>query len=157
MKNFVIAACFILLAQAAGLIGAYFTFDAIPAWYVFLNKPFFSPPNWIFGPVWTILYTLMGIAAFLVFKKGWKKKPVREAIYFFGFQLALNSLWSIIFFGFRSPLWALVEIVILWIAIAFTISRFARVNKTAALLLIPYILWVTFALILNLAIVLLNN
>lgn len=163
MKNFLLLVGFILLAQSAGLIGSYFTFPAIETWYAELNKPFFSPPNSIFGPVWTILYTLMGIAAYWIYKKGQKlkhvagkKRQVKEALYVFYFQLALNSLWSILFFGFHSPLWALIEIFVLWIAIAVTIHRFARVKITAAFLLLPYILWVSFALMLNLAIVLLN-
>lgn len=156
MKNFLLAIGFILLAQCAGLLGSYFTFPAIESWYADLNKPFFSPPNWIFGPVWTLLYTLMGFAAFLVYRDGWNKKKVRLAIYIFGFQLALNSLWSILFFGFQSPLLAFGEIIILWVAIFVTIQRFATVSMPASLLLVPYILWVTFALMLNLAIVLLN-
>lgn len=163
LRNFLLIVGFILLAQSAGLIGSYFTFPTIDSWYNELAKPFFSPPPWIFGPIWTLLYTLMGIAAFLVFQKGkklkhvvGKKRQVKEALSVFVFQLALNSLWSIIFFGFKSPAWAFVEIILLWIVIAFTIQRFARVKITAALLLIPYILWVTFALMLNLAIVILN-
>jgi benzodiazapine receptor len=163
IKNFLILIGFILLAQSAGLIGSYFTFPSLATWYAELEKPFFSPPNSLFGPVWTILYTLMGIAAFLVYKKGkklghvaGKKRQVKEALYVFYFQLALNSLWAVLFFGFQLPLLAFIEIIVLWIAIGVTIQRFARVKITASLLLLPYILWVTFALMLNLAIVLLN-
>ena len=163
MRNFLLLIGFILLAQSAGLIGSYFTFPAIDSWYADLHKPFFSPPNSLFGPVWTTLYTLMGIAAYLVYKKenelkkvAGKKRQVTEALTVFYFQLALNSLWSIIFFGFQFPLLAFIEIIVLWIVIAVTIHRFARVKLIAALLLLPYILWVTFALMLNLAIVLLN-
>ncbi len=163
MRNFLILVGFILLAQSAGLIGSYFTFPAIDTWYAELAKPPFSPPDSVFGPVWTILYILMGIAAFMIYKKGkmlkkvaGKKRQVKEALYVFYFQLALNSLWSVIFFGFQLPMLAFLEIIVLWISISVTIHRFARVKILAALLLLPYILWVTFALMLNLAIVLLN-
>lgn len=166
LRNFLLLIGFILIAQIAGLIGSYFTFPAIDSWYADLTKPFFSPPNWIFGPVWTLLYIMMGIAAYQVYqkrlkfpgKKGiYKRIQIRQALSIWGFQLALNSLWSIIFFGFQSPLWAFIEIIILWTAIAVTIHRFARVKMSAAFLMLPYILWVTFALMLNLAIVILNR
>ncbi|MBI2036014.1 tryptophan-rich sensory protein [Candidatus Microgenomates bacterium] len=133
----------------AGVLGSIFTFSAIPTWYQTLNKPFFSPPNWIFGPVWTILYILMGISLYLV----WQKRGVPAV---FWIQLILNALWSILFFGLKNPSLALVDIVALWVAIFLTIKAFSKISKPAGNLLIPYILWVTFASILNLAIVLLN-
>ena len=151
------AVWFIILCEFAGLIGSLFTVSAIPTWYAALNKPFFSPPNYLFGPVWTILYIMMGLAAFFVYQKGWQKKKVRIALYTFGVQLALNTLWSIIFFGLRSPLGGFIEIIVLWSAIFVTIWRFATIDMKAALLMVPYILWVTFALMLNFAIVLLNT
>jgi len=146
----------IAICQAAGLIGSFFTAPAIPTWYATLQKPSFSPPNWLFAPVWISLYALMGIALFLIWQKGWQKKSVKQALTIFGFQLGLNSLWSIIFFGFQSPFWALVEIIILWGLILLTIIKFKPLSKTASLLLVPYLLWTTFATILNFAIARLN-
>ncbi len=137
------------LCLGAGILGSFFTVSAIPTWYQTLNKPSFSPPNWIFGSVWTILYFLMGISLYLV----WTKRTVPTV---FWIQLILNALWSIIFFGMRNPTLALVDIVALWIAIVLTIKSFYRINKLAGKLLIPYLLWVSFATILNLSIVLLN-
>ncbi len=139
----------ILLCEGAGILGSLFTFSSIPTWYATLNKPVFSPPNFIFGPVWTLLYLLMGISLYLV----WQKKKVP---FVFWIQLLLNAAWSIVFFGLKNPTLAFVNIVALWIAIFITIRAFARVNKTAAYLLYPYLIWVSFASILNLAIVLLN-
>lgn len=155
MKKVVRLLSFILLCQLAGLIGSIFTFQAIPDWYVTLNKPIFSPPNWLFGPVWTILYTLMGIALFLVVEKG-KGKKRKIAIKVFLTQLALNSLWSIIFFGLKLPSLAFLEIVIMWTFIILSIKQFLPISKTAAYLLVPYLLWVTFASVLNLSIFVLN-
>ncbi|MBI4038125.1 tryptophan-rich sensory protein [Candidatus Daviesbacteria bacterium] len=133
----------------AGGVGSIFTFSSIPTWYVTLNKPFFSPPNWIFGPVWTTLYILMGISLYLV----WIKNKVPTV---FWTQLILNAVWSIIFFGLQNPSLALVDIVALWIAIVLTIKAFYPISKPASYLLIPYLAWVSFASILNLSIVLLN-
>ena len=144
------------MAQAAGLIGSIFTMPAIDSWYATLARPDFAPPNWIFAPVWTTLYVLMGVAAFLVWQKGLSKKEIKVALTIFGVQLVLNTLWSIIFFGLQSPLWAFIEIVFLWIAIVATIVAFARVSKLAAWLLVPYILWVSFAGYLNFMIFWLN-
>ena len=154
--NFLKLVLCIAIAQAAGLIGSLFTMPAIGSWYSTLTRPEFAPPNWIFGPVWTTLYLLMGIAAFLVWQKGLDKKEVKIALAIFGVQLILNTLWSIIFFGLQSPGWAFVEIVILWVAIAATIVSFAKVSKIAAWLLAPYILWVSFAAYLNFMIFWLN-
>ncbi|MDD5163186.1 MAG: tryptophan-rich sensory protein [Candidatus ainarchaeum sp.] len=142
----------ILLCEAIGVIGSFFTFPAIGAWYAALQKPFFSPPNWLFGPVWTILFALMGISLYLALEKGLTKK----AIVFFGIQLILNLAWSILFFGFHSPMIAFAEIIFLWIAIAATILEFRKTSQKAAWLLTPYILWVSFAAILNYAVWALN-
>lgn len=146
----------ILLSNAAGFIGSAFTFSAIPTWYVTLAKPSFSPPNWLFGPVWTILYVLMGIAAFLVWKRGSKRREVREALGFFIVQLVLNAAWSVIFFGFRSPACAFFEIVALLLAIVVTMRSFYAISRPAAWLLVPYLAWVCFASALNYAIWTLN-
>lgn len=147
---------FILLAEGAGIIGSFFTTPAIGSWYAFLAKPELAPPNWVFGPVWTTLFLLMGIAAFLVWRARADKKKVRIALGVFVLQLALNTLWSIIFFGLRNPGAAFIEIILLWASIAATIFLFARVSKPAALLLLPYIAWVSFASYLNYMIWLLN-
>ncbi|MFH1394441.1 MAG: TspO/MBR family protein [Candidatus Micrarchaeota archaeon] len=147
---------FILLSQMAGIIGSFFTFDSIGSWYAYLERPSFAPPNWIFGPVWITLYALMGIAAYIVWEKGWKTQEVKFALGWFGAQLVLNALWSIIFFGLQSPGPAFIEILILWAAIAMTIMSFGRLSRNAAWLLVPYILWVSFAAILNFSIWLLN-
>lgn len=137
------------LCLGAGVLGSFFTFSAIPTWYVTLNKPFFSPPNWIFAPVWTTLYILMGISLYLV----WTKRKVPTI---FWIQLILNALWSILFFGMKNPLLALIDIIALWISIFLTIKSFYKTNKLAGNLLIPYLIWVSFASILNLSILLLN-
>lgn len=140
-----------------GFAGSIITSPSIPTWYSTLQKPFLSPPNWIFAPVWTILYILMGIAAYLVWRQGLKKKIVRFALKLFLLQLALNFLWSVIFFGLHLPLLALGEIILLWIVIFMTMKSFSPINKNAALLLLPYLLWVSFAVLLNAGIVLLNR
>lgn len=144
----------ILIPFVASAIGSLFTANSISNWYVDLIKPSFNPPNWIFGPVWTMLYLLMGIALYLIWVK--KSKNNKPAFIAFGVQLFLNAMWSILFFGLKSPLYAFIEIIVLWVAILTTIIYFYKVNKTSAYLLIPYILWVSFAAILNLAILLLN-
>ena len=146
----------VFFCQAAGIVGALFTFPAIPTWYANLHKPSFSPPSWIFAPVWTLLFLLMGISAFLIWNKIEKDKKVKAALYVFVLQLALNTFWSILFFGLRSPLYAFGEIIILWLVILVTILNFYRISKAAAFMLLPYIFWVSFAAILNFAIVILN-
>lgn len=140
-----------------GFIGSLVTSPSITSWYLALQKPFFSPPNWIFAPVWTALYILMGIAAYLVWEKGLKKKTVVFALKLFLLQLFLNFLWSVIFFGLHLPGVALGEIILLLIAIFMTLKTFLPINTYAAWLLVPYLLWVSFATVLNLAIVLLNR
>ena len=139
----------VLVAELAGAIGSLFTSTAISTWYATLVKPSFNPPNWIFAPVWTTLFVLMGIGAFFVWQKGLGKKAVRIALIIFLTQLVLNTLWSILFFGLHNPAAALVEIVFLWLAIMATIIAFYRVTPKAAYFLIPYILWVSFAGVLN--------
>jgi tryptophan-rich sensory protein len=129
---------------------------SITDWYADLVKPKLAPPNWIFAPVWTILFVLMGVAAFLVWKKGLDRKDVKIALGIFVGQLVLNTLWSIIFFGLRSPGSAFIEIIFLWVAILATIISFARISRPAAWLLVPYILWVGFASYLNFMIWMLN-
>lgn len=140
------------ISELAGIIGSVFTMPSVTSWYVGIAKPAFNPPAWVFGPVWTTLFALMGIAAFLVWRKGLKRRDVKIVLGIFIGQLVLNTLWSIIFFGLHSPGGALVEIAFLWLAIVATIITFARVSKPAAWILAPYILWVSFAAYLNYAI-----
>lgn len=139
----------------AGFLGSYFTTPNIPTWYAGINKPFFNPPSWIFAPVWTTLYLLMGIAFYLIWnsEKGEEKS---KAIKLFLIQLILNSLWSIFFFGLQIPWLAFAEIIILWIFIFLTIKSFTQINKNASYLLYPYLAWVSFASILNFSIAILN-
>ncbi len=146
----------ILICHLAGFIGSLFTRPAIETWYASLNKPLFSPPNWLFAPAWLALYTLMGIASYLIWKNGFKDQKVRCATIIFYLHLFLNAIWSIAFFGAKSPLLALIIIFILWLLILLLIKKFWPINKTASYLLIPYVLWVSFAGILNLSIWLLN-
>ncbi len=146
----------ILVCELAGIIGSIFTISSIPTWYATLQKPFFSPPNWIFAPVWTILYALMGIALYLVWTKGLKTKNAGSAIKAFTVQLVLNTSWSIVFFGFHSPFYAFINILLLIAAIIWTMVEFCKVSKTAAYLLAPYLTWVGFAAILNYSVWMLN-
>lgn len=141
----------ILICEFAGIIGSIFTSRSVTEWYPTLVKPSINPPSWIFAPVWTILFLLMGISLYLV----WNKKN-KIALIFFSIQLGLNILWSIIFFGLKSPLFAFIEIILLWVSILITIIKFYKISKNAAYLLIPYLLWVTFAAILNFLIFKLN-
>lgn len=154
MKNISKLLTSLALPFIAGGIGSYFTYPAINPWYATLEKPFFNPPNFLFGPVWTILYILMGISLYLILISKSKKKDLAVKVFFV--QLFLNLLWSFIFFGFQNPFLALLEIIALWFAIFVTIRLFLPISKTAGYLLIPYIFWVSFALILNLSIVILN-
>ncbi len=146
-----IAAC-----QCAGLIGSVFTMPAIPTWYATLQKPSFTPPNWLFTPAWGTLYLLMGISAFLIWRRGLADKPVKIALMVFAIQLILNTLWSVAFFGFESPLSGVIVIIVLWLAILLTILRFSKISSVAAILLLPYLLWVSFASVLNISIWVLN-
>ncbi len=155
MKNVFALIIAIVITELAGVIGGLFTTQAIPDWYVTLAKPEWTPPNWLFGPVWIVLYALMGVAAFLVWKKR-NVKPVRMALGVFAAQLALNLAWSLIFFGWRNPGLAFAEIVVLWLAIVWTAAAFYKVSKPAAWLLFPYLLWVSFAACLNYVIWMLN-
>ncbi len=146
----------IFVAQLAGIVGSIFTAPNIPTWYANVVRPELAPPNWIFAPVWIILFTLMGISAFLIWQKGLKNKSVKIALLIFLGQLILNTLWSVIFFGLQNPGAAFIEIILLWVAILATIIAFAKISKPAAWLLVPYILWVSFAGYLNYMIYILN-
>jgi tryptophan-rich sensory protein len=146
----------IVACQCAGIIGSIFTTPAIPTWYATLEKPSFTPPNWLFAPAWITLFLLMGIAAFLIWRQGLEQKEVKTALIIFLVQLVLNALWSVIFFGLQSPLYGMVVILALWVAILLTILRFFKLSTAAGALLLPYILWVSFAAVLNISIWILN-
>ena len=146
----------VVICLLAGAIGAATTQTSVNTWYLTVNKPSFNPPNWVFSPVWTILFILMGIAAGLVWNRGFYHKWVKIALYHFGFQLLLNISWSLVFFGLNEILGALIVIIALFVLLLFTFKWFKVVNTTAAYLLIPYILWVGFASVLNFCIWQLN-
>ncbi|MFP4633715.1 MAG: TspO/MBR family protein [Candidatus Aenigmatarchaeota archaeon] len=146
----------ILIPLMTGFVGSVFTADAVSGWYPTLQKPAFTPPNWVFGPAWTALYILMGISLYLVWREGFERREVKVGIGIFAVQLFLNALWSFLFFGLRSPLLGLVEIIPLWIAILATVIYFYRISKKASYLLIPYLAWTSFAALLNYSIFILN-
>lgn len=147
----------LIVCQLAGLLGSLFTAPAISTWYQTLNKPSFTPPSWLFAPVWIGLYLLMGISLFLVWKKKEQDLRVNEALMIFFIQLILNAFWSIAFFGLRSPLLGLVDIILLWMGILLTIQKFFKISRNGALLLLPYLLWVSFAALLNFSLWVLNR
>lgn len=146
----------ILLCQMAGIIGVGFTTSALPLWYNALNKPFFNPPPWVFGPVWTILYIMMSLALFVIWTKETQSPKKQKALLIFFLQLFLNAMWSPIFFGLQSPFLGLIIIGFLWISILLTMIHFYKLSKAATWLLIPYFLWVSFAAVLNFSIWQLN-
>ncbi|KKR08142.1 MAG: Integral membrane protein [Parcubacteria group bacterium GW2011_GWC2_39_14] len=148
MRNKIIQVTFCLvIPQIAGLIGALFTTSQITSWYATLIRPTFAPPNWIFAPVWTLLFLLMGISLLPIIKSKIKNKDVAYIV--FGTQLVLNVFWSIFFFGLQSPAMALFEIIFLWVVILMNILIFFKIDKWSGILLIPYFLWVSFAGVLN--------
>lgn len=143
----------VIICQAAGVIGSIFTASSVSTWYVTLNKPSFTPPGWIFGPVWILLYFLMGISLYLLWNK---KKEAKTALIFFSVQLLLNIAWSFFFFGLQLPLFAFIDIVFLWITILLTMIYSRTISKMAVYLFLPYLFWVSFALVLNYFLVILN-
>jgi tryptophan-rich sensory protein len=146
----------VVFCEAIGISGSVFTTPSIGTWYAALNKPAFILPNWVFAPVWTTLFALMGIALYLVWSNGLKEKKVKAAVRIFAAQFALNILWSFLFFSLRLPLLAFAEIILLWLAIAATIIKFYPISRKAGLLLFPYLAWVTIASALNYFVWLLN-
>ena len=179
-NNIIKLSASIIICELAGIVGSVFTMPAIENWYKGLNKPSLNPPNWIFGPVWTTLFLLMGVSLYLVWNKKWiikneigksdkkiKPNPLSEKLWngswqkinilsIFSVQLMLNVCWSVVFFGLHSIIWSFSVILMLWFAILFTMVNFYRVSKVAAYLLTPYLLWVSFAGFLNYFILLLN-
>lgn len=152
----------VAVSEFAGVIGSVFTVGAIPTWYASLAKPAATPPGWVFGPVWTALYFLMGVAAWLVWKQ-WgtssssARLRIHTALTVFGLQLLLNVFWSVVFFGLRLPGAALFEIIFLWLTIVATILAFYKISRLAAWLLVPYLVWVSYAGYLNFSIWVLNR
>lgn len=151
-----VALALLLLNLLVAAVGGWFTASSVGTWYQTLNKPALNPPDWVFGPVWTVLYVMMALAAWCVWRRAGSWRRAMGAGVAYLLQLALNLLWSVVFFGWRSPAGALVVIVLLWLAIAWTLWRFAQHTRLAAALLAPYLAWVSFAGLLNLLIVRLN-
>jgi len=149
MNNSVKLIIAIIIPVAVGAISGFFTATGVESWYQTITKPSWNPPNWIFAPVWTTLYILMGIALYLVWKAEGNASLKKTAILLFAQQLLLNFCWSFIFFYEQAIGWALAEIIVMWLFILLSIFAFAKVNTTAAWLLVPYISWVSFATILN--------
>ena len=147
----------VVICQLAGVIGSIFTIDSIATWYFDLSKPALKPPNWLFGPVWITLYFMMGISLFLVWNKGLNIQRNKNAFILFIIQLVFNSLWSIVFFGMHQIFLAVIVIIILWLLIFACIFSFKPISKPAAYLLIPYLLWVSFASYLNISIYIFNR
>ncbi len=138
----------ILGCELVGILGSLITMDAIPTWYAHLEKPGFTPPKWIFGPVWTTLYLLMGVAAYLIWRQPASPQR-RRALILFLIQLGLNGIWTPVFFGLKQPGPGFVVIALLVVAIFLTLIQFYRLNRVAGLLLVPYLIWVSYATALN--------
>ena len=147
----------ILIPLLVGYIGAIVTLSQISTWYSTLAKPWWSPPNWLFGPIWTTLYVLMGIGLFLVWREGIHRRDVRFAILIFAVQLVLSLLWSVVFFSFHALFGSFIIVMFLWLAILANIIAFLIISKWAGLLLVPYIIWVSIASYLNYSVYLLNH
>jgi translocator protein len=152
-KKFKFAAS-IGVCQFAGIIGSIFTASTVSSWYPTLIKPNFSPPSWLFAPVWVLLYFIMGMSLYLIWQN--KAKDNKKSLIIFGIQLILNAFWSFLFFGLKSPLYGLIDILLLLAAIILTIAFSFKISSYAAILLIPYLAWVCFATILNYSIMSLN-
>ena len=147
----------VIICELVGILGSVYTVSSIPTWYFGLNKPFFNPPNYLFGPVWTILYALMGVSIFRILEIKKRDEKVKEAIKLFWIQLFLNGIWTPIFFGAKQLFLALIVIAFMWFFILKTIKAFAKIDKISAYLLYPYLAWVSFATLLNFSIWFLNR
>ena len=158
MNKFVKIAIALVVCLIVGYSASQVTRPSVAEWYPTIEKPFFNPPNWVFMPVWALLYILMAVAAGLVWDKiKEQNEEVKKALGFFVIQLTLNAIWSYLFFGLKNPMLALIEIALLWLMIYETYLKFIKINKTAGYLLIPYLAWVGFAAILNAGIWWLNK
>jgi tryptophan-rich sensory protein len=155
-RRWLILVLLLMLTLGIGFLGSLVTLPQIPTWYATLNKPSFTPPNGLFGPVWTLLYVMMAVAAWRVWVRAASGTARRLALTAFSVQLALNAVWSPVFFGLRAPAFGLVIILCLLVALAATLVLFWRVDRIAGLLLVPYLAWIAFATALNGAIVVLN-
>jgi translocator protein len=155
-KNIVKLIASLAICISAGIIGSMFNSGSIPTWYTSLKKPFFTPPNWVFSPVWAVMFILMGLGLYFLWTN-LDKKGAKTALFWFSVQIVLNPLWSILFFGFKSILFAFIEVLFYWLAVFLLIFYSYKVSKKFAYLNIPYIIWVTFAAVLNFSILLLNR
>jgi benzodiazapine receptor len=155
-QNLLGLAAFLLICFAVAALGSWLTVPALPGWYANLNRPTWTPPNQVFAPVWSILYALMAVAAWLVWRQR-ERTRIRVALTLFGVQLACNAAWSWLFFDLKRPGLAFIDIVLLWLAILATLVTFLRVRRTAGLLLVPYLLWVSYAAALNFSLWRLNS
>ena len=144
----------LIIAQLAGIFGSFFTSSSVSTWYLTLQKPFFNPPSWVFAPVWICLFFLIGLSLYFVWISESKYKKV--GLWFFSIQLVLNILWSMFFFGLKNPLLGLIDIVFLWAFILVTMLYFFKIDRRAGWFFVPYLVWVSFAVVLNYTIVLLN-
>ncbi|OHB54665.1 MAG: hypothetical protein A2Y07_00955 [Planctomycetes bacterium GWF2_50_10] len=152
IKNGFVLGGFIVVCELAGVVGSFATMRSVGTWYKELSKPWFAPADWVFGPVWTALFAVMGVAAWLVWREREKNSEAKIGLIFFFVQLGLNVTWSFLFFGARSPGLGFKDIILLWAAIAITMWFFFKVSRWAGGLMIPYLLWVSFAAVLNFAI-----
>ena len=156
MSKYVKIIIVVIVCLLVGYLSSFVTKEGVITWYPTLKKPFFNPPNWIFAPVWSVLYVCIGIAGGLWRELDTDKELVKKALFFFVAQLLLNAMWSYLFFGLHNILLALIEIILLWLIIYETYLLFKKINKTAAFLFIPYLVWVAFATILTISIYILN-
>lgn len=157
MNNYIKLLLSILIPLLVGGISGFFTSQSVSGWYTTIQKPWFNPPNWIFGPVWTLLYVLMGVSFFLIWTSEVDVYQKNKAMILFAAQLTVNFLWSYFFFYRQQPAWALVDIVLMWMLILLTIVSFGKISSLSAWLLVPYISWVSFAGVLNYSIWSLNR
>jgi benzodiazapine receptor len=156
MKNIMILAICVFSILLIGFLSSFANINSIPTWYASLEKPSFNPPNWIFGPVWTILYIMMGVSLFLFITNKGKEQDKKFGYWMFGIQLFLNFIWSIVFFGMHRIAFGFLVIILLWFFIVLTMIMFYKISKASAYLMIPYLIWVTFAAVLNFSIGMLN-
>jgi tryptophan-rich sensory protein len=147
-KKLILAVLSIALCELAGALSSIAVLGSA-VWYALLNKPSLAPPVWVFGPVWLVLYALIGLSAYMVWEKGKRKKRTSLALNTFSQQLVLNGMWPIFFFGLRSTFCGLIDIIVLWFTIIITMVKFYKISRKATALLVPYVLWVTFAMVLN--------
>lgn len=146
----------ISICLIVSFISSLITMKAVPVWYEHLHKPWFTPPNFLYSPLWTVLYIMMAVSLYLVWVRGSRSVYAKPAMFAFAIQLLLNFMWTVLFFGYRNPAYAFVDIILLWTAIIATANYSYNVSRPAAFLLIPYFLWVTFAAVLNYGIMILN-